>query len=92
METKIKDHKVRLGDVFLQKDGWGLIITKPVLESSTVFSTAYINSFIICPSHTHRESIDKIKIKDTDIFLFNICDIFSSAKDAMKEQHENSSD
>lgn len=86
METKI-----RVGDVYLQADGWGLMVTRPTLGENTIVTSNFLNTFTLCPSSTYYLGMDKVKLKDTDVFLFNVCDLFSSAREAMKEHHENSS-
>ena len=74
METKI-----RVGDVYLQADGWGVIITRPAMNETAVVTSNYLKDYLVAHTETYYASIDDVKLRKKDVFLFNLCDLFKDA-------------
>lgn len=89
METKIEDRLLRAGDVFLEKDGWGLILGRPILGSDgSVHTLAHINDRSVVSIGYFFNDIKEVKKHLIDrqcVFMYNACDIFDAAKKAINE-------
>lgn len=82
METKIKaNHKI--GDVFLEQDGWGKILVSPAMGNEDVYTYLYINTSTLAISHTYFTHTNIIP--DDAKYLFNLCDLFRSTKEVAYE-------
>lgn len=80
---------IREGDVYLTKDGWGTIVGKSSLSSDGgIYTKIFLNRHIITPSGDSTTKFNWMIDKE-DKFLFNICDLFNDAKEALKEPDEN---
>ena len=83
METKIKaNHKV--GDVFLEQDGWGKMIISPAIGNDEVYTYLYINTTTLAISHNYYTNTSNI-VPDDAKYLFNMCDLFRSTKEVAYE-------
>lgn len=83
METKIKaNHKV--GDVFLEQDGWGRIIVAANMGGDNVYTHIYLNVDTLGLSSTFYTNTSNIMPDDAK-YLFNLCDLFRSTKEAVNE-------
>lgn len=83
METKV-EHKLRVGDVFLESDGWGYIVGEPgITNSDKIIQLFYINKRHVASQISFYRNIESVDIKVDDKFLFNMCDIFEDAKNAL---------
>ncbi len=83
METKIKAN-YKVGDVFLESDGWGKMIVSPAMgNDADVYTFVYINTTTLAISHNYYTNITSI-VPDGK-YLFNLCDLFGSTKEAVNE-------
>jgi hypothetical protein len=82
METKIKAN-YKVGDVFLESDGWGKMIVSPAMGNDEVYTYVYINTTTLAISHNYYTSITSIVLEGK--YLFNLCDLFRSTKEAVNE-------
>jgi hypothetical protein len=82
MDDKVK-HKLRVGDVFLEEDGWGRVVMKAAL-SSNIYKWSYIKPHTMCPTDDYR-TLEEMEINPTWKFMYNLCDMFADAKKALDE-------
>jgi hypothetical protein len=84
MDDQVK-HKLRVGDVFLEPDGWGRVLTK-VAMGSDIYVWQFLKSHTMCITSDYG-TLESIKIKPTWIYMYNLCDIFGDTEKALKNEH-----
>lgn len=82
METKVK-HNYKVGDVILEEDGWGKIITSANMGGEDVYTYLYINTRTLALSSNFYPKLNSIPTVGTR--LFNLLDLFGAAKEAANE-------
>lgn len=81
MDDKVK-HVLRVGDVFLEPDGWARVLMKASLTSD-VYLWAHMKEHTLAPT-TEYGMLNNMKYVDGCVFLYNLCDMFGDAKKAMQ--------
>ena len=82
MDDQVK-HNLRIGDVFLEPDGWGRILVKASL-SSDIYKWVYLKSHTMCPTDEYR-ALQDMKVNPTWKYMYNLCDMFADATKALDE-------
>ena len=88
MESEVT-HKLRVGDVFLEKDGWGKVCTQVGLNTKEVGYFGYIKEHVLASAIDNARPIVKLEIGENWVFLFNVCDVFTAAKGALHNDDSN---
>ncbi len=88
MESEVT-HKLRIGDVFLEKDGWGKVCTQVGLSTKEVGYFGYMKEHVLASAIDTARPIVKLEIGENWVFLFNVCDMFKAAKGALHNDNSN---
>jgi len=82
MESKV-NHTLRVGDVFVEDDGWGKMCMRISLSSTDVGFFAYISSSTLTAAIDTSKPMKELTIGKHWEFLFNVCDMFRTANEAL---------
>lgn len=88
MESKVT-HKLRLGDVFVEKDGWGKMCMQIGLTSREVGFFAYVSGETLATAIDTSRPMRLLTVKEDWVFLFNVCDVFKTARGALTNDDSN---
>jgi len=82
MESKV-NHTLRVGDVFMEDDGWGKMCMRISLTNADVGFFAYISSSTLTAAIDTSKPMKVLAIEKHWEFLFNVCDMFKTATEAL---------
>lgn len=88
MESKVT-HKLRVGDVFLEKDGWGKVCTHIEMGRSDIGFFGYVREYTLAAAIGKSQPFTQLEVEDDWVFLFNVCDLFSEAKKVITNDNIN---
>ena len=88
MESEVT-HKLRLGDVFIEKDGWGKMCMRVGLTSSEVGFFAYVSGETLAAAIDKCRPTKLLRVEKDWVFLFNVCDVFKTARGALTNDDSN---
>lgn len=82
MESKV-NHTLRVGDVFVEDDGWGKMCMRISLSSTDVGFFAHVSTDTLAAAIDTTKPMKELTIGKHWEFLFNVCDVFKTATEAL---------
>jgi len=81
MESKV-NHTLRVGDVFMEEDGWGKVCMRISLCADVGFF-AHVSTDTLTAAIDTSKPMKELTIGKHWEFLFNVCDMFRTANEAL---------